>query len=357
MKKILFLLVFSISLSIPASAQKIAKPTLIPKPPTDAQKQLIQEGVALHDAKRYDEAIEKYQKVLDENPDCSAAIYELANTLYTKRDTKKAMEMAYRGSKYKAEELPLFYNIMASIIDDVGKPEDAVKIYLDAIKALGGDKEFVTYLSSLHYNLGVTYVRLKRYPDSRASLKKAVEYDFRYPSPHYLLAAVYNGTKYRVPAMLAAARFISLEFNSDRTRSSAAIFRNGLRPPSKDEKGNIQIFVNPDSPTDEGEFMMYDLLLGTLTVGKDDKDKNKTEAEIFVDAVDTFISLLAEDKKLASTFVGKNYVPFLAELKSKGFVKPFAYLVLYQTGDSAGMKWLTENDAQLTSFIKWAKAY
>ena len=103
--------------------------------------------------------------------------------------------------------------------------------------------------------------------------------------------------------------------------------------------------------------MMYDMLLGTLTVAKTDKDKDKTESEIFVDAVDTFISLLAEDKKLASTFVGKNYVPFLAEMKQKGFTKPFAYLVLYHTGDQAALKWLTDNDAQLKLFLLWAKTY
>jgi predicted ABC-type ATPase len=99
------------------------------------------------------------------------------------------------------------------------------------------------------------------------------------------------------------------------------------------------------------------LILGTLTTVKEEKDKNKSENEIFADAVDTLISLLAEDKKLQSTFVGKTYVPFMVEMKKKGFSKTFAYLVLQQSGNKEALKWLVENEQQSINFIKWAKSY
>ena len=71
-----------------------------------------------------------------------------------------AMETAYRGSKYKSEELPLFYMTMANVIDDVGKPDEAVRIYKDAIKILEDDKSMRPHLSSLQYNLGITLLRI-----------------------------------------------------------------------------------------------------------------------------------------------------------------------------------------------------
>ncbi len=357
MKTSLKLALVIASLCLAAFAQKIAKPTLTPKPATETQASLIKQGIALHDLKKYDGAAAKYEQVLTENPDCTLAIYELAMTLYTKGDRVKAMETAYRGAKYDAEELPLFYGIMANAIDDVGKPDEAIKIYRDAIKMLD-DKKHDRHLSSLHYNLGVTYVRQKKYNEARSELKNAIEYNHKYASPHYVLAIVYDGTKYKVPAMLAAARLISLDFNSQRAKQSAAIFSNKLSAPKKDDKtGNINIFLNLDAPKDEGDFGMYDLMLGTLMIADEKQDKGKTELQVFAEAVDTFIALLSEDKDLRSTFVGKNYVPFMTEMKKQGHSSAFAYLVLFQTGNQEALKWLTENDIKLKAFVNWSKAY
>ena len=94
-----------------------------------------------------------------------------------------------------------------------------------------------------------------------------------------------------------------------------------------------------------------------MGISKDDKDVKKTDAEIFVDSIDTLISLLSEDKKLTKTFVGKNYVPFLVELKKNGYVKPFGYIVLYLGGNPEAKKWLDSNGAKLSEFTKWAKVY
>ncbi len=112
-----------------------------------------------------------------------------------------------------------------------------------------------------------------------------------------------------------------------------------------------------DAPKDEGDFGMYDLMLGTLMIADEKEDKGKTEHQLFAEAVDTFIALLSEDKKLKSTFVGKNYVPFLSEMKKQGHTTAFAYLVHYQAGNQEALKWLTENDTKLKAFVNWSKAY
>src|SRR4051812_40480994 len=85
-------------------AQRIDKPTLTPKPCSEAQKVLVQQGIALHDRKDFDGAIAKYKQVLDETPDCTTAIYELALSYYGNSNTTLAMETAYKGSKYKSDD-------------------------------------------------------------------------------------------------------------------------------------------------------------------------------------------------------------------------------------------------------------
>jgi tetratricopeptide (TPR) repeat protein len=358
MKKHLLLFFIFCLLCGTVSAQKASKPTLTPSEPTPAQKGLIQQGVSLHDAQKYDEAIEKYKAVLEENPDCTAAMYELSISYRAKGDVTKAIETATKGVKYKSPELALFYILIANTWDEQGNPKKAIELYQDTIKILNDEKNNRTALASVYYNLGVTYTTQKQYKEAKEALKKAVENNFAYASPSYLLAEVFFGTKYKIPAMLAAARLISLEINSPRSKRSVAIFLNTLKAAKKDEKtGNINIFIDMDAPKDEGDFAMYDLILGTLTTVKGDEDKNKTDEEIFAEAVDTLIALLSEDKKLQSTFVGKNYVPFLVEMKRKGYSKTFAYLVLQQDGNLTAEKWLIDNGQKTLEFINWAKNY
>ncbi len=349
---------FIAAFSLTTVAQKIEKPTLQPKACTEEQRKTVLEGIALHDAKKFAAAVTKYEQVIAENPDCTLVQYELSMTYFAMGEKTKAMETAHRGSKYKSAELPLFYVTMANVIDDVGKPKEAIKIYRDAIKMLKGEKDMVNHLSSVHYNLAVTLVRQKSYDEARAELKNAVEYDNQYASPHYLLSIVYNGTRYKMPAFLAAARFLSLEFNSQRSKIASNLIREILKPAPKDkDTGSINIFLDLNAPKDEGDFAMFDLLVGTLTTVRGDEDKNKTADEMFVDAVGTVIALMVENKDLKSTFVGKNYVPFMVELKKRGYAEVLGYLVLYHSDSKGGLEWLTKNDAKLKEFIAWSKAY
>lgn len=347
-----------LALSLTSFGQKLGKPTITPSQLTPAQQKTLQEGVALHDAKRYDEAIAKYKSILDENPDCVAAMYELSMTLDTKGSTLEAMELARKGTRYIADELPLFYVLIANNLDDLGKSDDAVKIYQDGLKILEGDSRFSKYRARLYFNLGVTYLKLKKDPDARQAFKLAVENDFSYASPHYFLSMIYQGGRYKIPAFLAACRFVSLEFNTGRTANAVATIVNTLKAAPKDPKtGSYVINLDFGAPKDEGDFGGVELLLGTLMTVKDDKDKNKTENELFVDALNTVVALIAEDKKLATTFVGKNYSPYMAEMKKSGNLEAFGYMVLYLSGKEDALTWLGANEAKLQGLIKWAKAY
>ncbi len=358
MNKITLSLAMVLTLSVAAFSQKLPKPTQLPVAPTAEQESVVQLASSLHDAKKYDEAIALYDKLLSQNPDLTLALYEKALSLYTKGDLTKAMETAYAGSKYKADELPLFYALIANCLDDVGKPDEAIKIYREAEGILKADVGTQRFLASVYYNLGITYFRIKKYPEARAEMKKAIENNAGYGSPHYVLANIYFGTGYKVPAFLAALRLISLELNSQRSQTSARMVTSILQPAAKDPKsGNISINLNLGAPTDEGDYTMYEMLMGTLTTFTDEKNKGQTEEQKFVAAIDTMLTMLVEDKKLKDTFVGKNYVPFAAEVKKKGYSEVLGYLVLLVSGNQKAEAWLKNNDAKIGEFAAWAKNY
>lgn len=363
MKKLILSLFVGIVLCASLKAQKIEKPTLTPVEPNEAQKSLIQQGIKLHDAKQYDEAVKKYEQVLKECPDCVSAIYEAALSYYYKKDHLKAVELASRGLKYKSKELPFFYGLVANIYDDEGSPQKAIKLYEDAIKMLKGEKDSEQILSSLFYNLGVTYARQKNYKEAKEALKKAVESNYQYPSPHYLLTEVFFTMKYKVPALFAAARIMSVETFSPRTRRAATIFQEVLTGGARkgNEPNSINIFVDTNEPKDEGDFSGISLILGLVSAGTDitEENKNKTEEEKFADKVKSLIGFVEEDaKKNKSTFVGKNYVPFLREMKQRGYVETFAYVVLANGGNEKAAKWvLNDNPQKVVEFMNWAKNF
>ena len=53
-------------------------------------KELIQEGVALHDEGKYEQAIEKYQEALKLNPSCVQATYEISLSYLAMQDFENA---------------------------------------------------------------------------------------------------------------------------------------------------------------------------------------------------------------------------------------------------------------------------
>jgi tetratricopeptide (TPR) repeat protein len=360
MKRIAVLFFAIAFTSFGVAGQKIDKPTITPKPCSDTENIAIAAGTKFHDARRYDEAIAAYQDVLKSNPECTLAMYELSFSYYAKGDKLKAAETASLGTKYISDEIPLFYLTLANVMDDAGKPDEAIKIYDQAIKFLKDNPLTRKYLSSLYYNLGVTYTSQKKYLDARQALRNAVENDFSYASPHYLLSVVFDRTGYRIPALLAAVRLVSLEYDTNRTATAVNVIANAFSAAKKDPtSGNINIFVNMNAPKDEGDFAMFDLILGTATTVRGDKDKDKTDNEMFIKGMDTVFAIFDENKALKTTFVGKNYGPFIADMRKAGYLPVFGNIVLFlhDHNNVEAKDWLDKNGPQVNSFFAWAKAY
>ena len=363
MKKLVTAAAILFALSISAISQRIEKPTLSATPCTDIQQAIIDTGIQLHDAKKYDEAIGKYLQVMEDNPSCTPALYELSMTYYMKGDKNKAIETALKGSKYTSPELPLFYLTLGNALDDLKKYDAAVTLYNDAIKILEKNKDMRAHLSSLHYNLGVSFRRQLKEKEAREEIKRAIQTNEVYASPHFQLADIFFQGKYKVPAILAAARFVSLEYNTDRTRRAAAVIIQIMGRTSAKKNSDDKIVINLDfgSPTDEGDFGSAELILAmtdALNKSDDSKTKNLTEEEKFAERIDSLITFLdPKDKKLKGTFSAAQYFPFMLEMKRLGYVKPFSYIVLLQSGNANALPWLRENEAKTVEFINWSKNY
>jgi tetratricopeptide (TPR) repeat protein len=358
MKNHLLIIALGIALASSVTAQKIEKPTLTTQPPTTAQSAAIHEGVRLADARDFDGAIAKYEAVIKENPDCAVAKYELAFALYNKGNRVRAEAVARNGARYRSDELPMFYTVLGNILDDGGKSAEAIELYQRSIDLLKKDPNRRRDLAEAEYNLGYTYVRQKQLPDARASLKEAVGTDFSHRSANLLLALIYKNTGYKMPALLAATRYLGLDRDTPQAKQAAAVFLEILKPAGKDpQTGNINIFINTDAPKDEGNFGAFELFLGTATMAVGDDDKGKSDTQLFAEGVSSIFAITVESKDLKNFFVGKYYVPYLQSMKAGGHQEAFAYLVLQQGGNADAAKWVASNPDKVAAYYSWAKSY
>lgn len=82
------------------------------------------------------------------------------------------------------------------------------------------------------------------------------------PDAHFALAEDYRVGRYRVPAVLAYARLLSLEPNTARSAQARKrldeIFGAGVKT---DPHGSINLMMSSDSPRDEGDFGPVELVM------------------------------------------------------------------------------------------------
>lgn len=135
----------------------------------------------------------------------------------------------------------------------------------------------------------------------------------------------------------------------------------GLTAAQNASDGKIIINFDMGAPTDEGDFGAAELVLAMVdAINKSDDPKTqfKTPGDKFADRIESLIGLLdTKDKKNKETFSAKAYFPFMQEMKQRGYVRPFAYLVLLHTGDGLAQEWVRSNESQVREYIEWARAY
>lgn len=340
-----------------AAARQLDPPKLTPVATIEPHRRLIREGVALHDRGDFDGAIRKYEEVLSENPHDVAALYELSFALFRKQDYRRCLEVATRGARYQSDLLDEFYVSAGNSLDHLGEPKRAVEVYKAGLKLAPGEV-------MLHYNLAITYLNLGKTDEARKSLKAAAAADPSHATTQLALATVFFNNGYRTPALLAAARFLAIEPQTTRSDAALKIMHDvlGGGVTQGSNPNEINIFVNMNAKKDEGDFGSIDLMLGlSKAVEAADKEKNKgkSEAELFVEQVDSIIAVIAEgeDAKRQKTFVYQYYVPYFAEMKQKGLVEPFVYYTQQRGGLPGVREWLDTHQGRVMQFLTWSKNY
>lgn len=338
----------------------LGAPTRTAAATTPQQDAALRNGIALHDQGKFDEAIAVYDGILKENPGNMTALYELAYSLGEKKDYAKSIEAARRGTEFKSEQLPLFYDLLGSAYDQMGDPRQAVEAYRQGVRV-------VPDAGILYYNMGVTYLESLKQPDeARLALEQALRLEPTQTPIHLLLGQVFQSSGYPVPGLLAFATYLVLDPGGPESLRAygfmRALLRGGVQsgPAGMQDAGVRPTTPKTPSKTDEGDFTTLEAqiaanqrnFLGQLDAGM-------PEIQALVGQIDKLLASIAvrDLTRDRATFAGRHYLPYFAELKRRGFSEAFIYWAIQRAPVDGVQPWLAANEAKVKAFLEWTRGY
>jgi Tfp pilus assembly protein PilF len=315
---------------------------------------IINEGIALHDRGAFQEAINRYEAVLKENPDDALTLYECAFSYFAMKDYKKSNEYAFLAAKYNHQRIGRVYALIGNNFDLLGDPGKAIQVYKEAI-------ELYPTEALIHFNLAITLISQKKYDEAKKYLKRSASIDPDHPGSQYVLGVVYYQTEYSVPAMFSFLRFLLLEQKSARATNAAALLSKILWGSATEGEKDKQINVLfKQEKTDEGDFNPTLLVIGLGSASKyTEKNKSKSEIELFHEQLNLILATMVESKsnKEECKFVCKYYLPFFSELYTRKYVEVFSYYIHRGKNIKGVDEWLILNKNKVDEFLAWSKSF
>jgi antitoxin component YwqK of YwqJK toxin-antitoxin module len=144
--------------------------------------ELIKKGIMLNDSGKYKNALSVYNQISRSDTNYVRVLYEKALTCEADSQFNQGLTYAQEGLSLKEqrEYEPDLYTIYGNILDDLGKPEEAVKVFDSAIA------KYPSY-SLLYFNKGVALLALKRPHDAELLFQKTLMINPYMYSAHYQL--------------------------------------------------------------------------------------------------------------------------------------------------------------------------
>lgn len=348
----LALLLLQQTASTPLHVPDLVPPTRQSAPPTPAETPILREGIALFDQGKFDEALARFDQVLSGNPENVIAMYEKAQTLFKKNEPQKAIELAAIATQYSAPALPQLYALIGNVLDISREPQKAVEVYKKGI-ALNTPNAGILYL-----NLGVTYMgSLRDGAEAKTAFKQGMLVEPNYPGNHFQLANIYAAQGLKTATLLAFTRFLSLEPGSSRSQIAYAVWRSMLdnrSTPTFQPASPYYEYSTSSAQTGEGDLTQLDAALVTSKAAA--ATPGKTQIQVLVDQVDTLFDGYSTLQP-GDTFLWKYYLPYAIDMKQKGHVEAFVYLVNQRTTLPGVREWLTANTDRVNAFVLWSRTY
>jgi uncharacterized protein len=306
--------------------------------------ELLKEGNVLHDKKQYKEAIAIYKQINRSDSNYATALYELSISCEADSQLQAAHQYALQGLKLFPEQFPKFSMQAANVLDDMGKPEEAIKMYDGALA-----KDPQSYL--LYFNKAITQIRMGKDDEAKMNLQQSLLINPYYSSAHYFLGNIFMRRGNLIPAMLAYKTCLLLA-PSGKYKNKCVTNLSAIAKVSDE----IVEFVKTKKVTGEDNFeLLQQILLSKIALDKQYKIKADLEDNIVrqIQVVDEKLEYKANDKGFAMQF----YVPLYNKLFIEDDFEPMIFSAFSGLEIKAVDSWVKKNKKSIESFAAKAVAY
>jgi TolA-binding protein len=149
----------------------------------EAMSKAFNEGVALTQAGKFDEAIAKFSEAKSHNPDCYACQFNIGLSYAAKKDVAKAEEAFLAASALKPDT-PEPFNQMANMFNASKQYDKAAQMAAEASKRSAGATGGGASAESL-FNQGVVLWNGQKYAEAKVQFEAAVKAKPDYADAHY----------------------------------------------------------------------------------------------------------------------------------------------------------------------------
>jgi tetratricopeptide (TPR) repeat protein len=306
-------------------------------------KAIVAQGVALHDAGKYPEAIAKYDEALRIDSTFQTAYYEKSYTLSVDGREKEAIPVLEKLLKLNPASGGA-YDLLGTIYDDLHETDKAIGYYKTGIAE---DPDY----QRLHFNIAIAYYRTGKYEEAESAAFNAIRLDPKHASSQRIYAMACHAQGKRGCALLGYCSFLLLEPQTER---AAEAFKNVLKIVnfgiSKTGESKVNISVSKD------DLNAANLIMPIAVI-------NATQNKQHISATDSLQFQLTSLFGIAHNIVGDKAAPAIAHyyadyfdrLAKSGNMAAFTRLISLSAWKKENLDWFKQHPKELSDLDSWVK--
>ena len=296
---------------------------------------IIKKGIAMHDQKKYQEAITEYDKISKLDPKYFTAQYEKGLSL-SGLEKKEDLKIFYKNlfDNNSMPECPLLFVSYGSLLSNEKDYAGAEKIFVEGEKYLSNNSNFL-------FNFAILYLRQENSQKAVDYLKRAVTIDPNRASSHYFLGLIALDNGKITEGTLALMSYLALA-PTGRYATNAILKLDAKFGSNYLEKSKVK-FSNSGDNFEEIETV----LRNSLPLNKAYKVKSD-----FDDVIIRQVQAVAEytlEHKSGNGFFETIYIPWVKTMMEQNFFEGFSYYILLDMEKKLGKK-LTSNKKKIVAF-------
>ena len=306
--------------------------------------QLLKEGNELYNKQQYKQAIKLYQQINRNDTNYSTALYELSLSCSADSQFTNALTYAKLGLKTYPEQFPKFSMQAANALDDLDQPNEALKLYEEALR-----KDPQSYL--LYFNKAITLVKLNNDVDAKLSIQQCLLINPYYASGHYVLGNIYLRQGNLIAAMLAFKTYLLINPSGKYNKRCVT----NLSSIANTTDDVLEYVKNKKANAEDNFDLLQQILISKIALDKQYELKAKLEDKIVrqIQVVNEKLEYKRNDKGFAMQF----YVPFYNKIFKENDFEALIFTLFSGLEIKDVDTWVKKNKKEIEPFLNKAVVY